>query len=160
VGQADQFAKRTFAKETKPVTGGAVAWQNPPEIGLTDVQSDGMLLVCRPELLSPLAAPWPEARGHDEVMIEVKMPGDHLDHKAVERAFLRRQARQVQRIEAVKKGEPPWLGQEPLWIVAPHVPQWAEGVAPARAHRARVPPRGARGAGAPASCGLPQTTCL
>lgn len=35
------------------------------------------------------------------------------------RADLRRLARQVQRIEAPKSG---WAGEEPLWIVAPHVP--------------------------------------
>lgn len=45
-------------------------------------------------------------------MIEVKMPGDHLDHKAIERAFLRRQARQVRYSTAVStKGAAP-LGRQ------------------------------------------------
>lgn len=124
MGQAEQFAKRMFAKETALITGGGATWQDPPEIGLTKVQGDGLLVVQRPELLAPLAAPWPEARSHDEVMVELKMPGDHLDVRAVERALLRRQARQVQRVEAIKEAEPPWLGQEPLWLVAPHLPEW------------------------------------
>jgi hypothetical protein len=33
-------------------------------------------------------------------MLELKLAGNHLDRKAVERAVLRRQARQVQRLEA------------------------------------------------------------
>jgi hypothetical protein len=32
-------------------------------------------------------------------MLELKLAGNHLDRKAVERALLRRQARQVQRLE-------------------------------------------------------------
>lgn len=38
---------------------------------------------------------------------------------AIDRAVLRRQARQVQRREDPKSD---WDGEEPLWIVAPHVP--------------------------------------
>jgi hypothetical protein len=38
---------------------------------------------------------------------------------AIERALLRRQARQVERVEDLKA---PWHGLEPLWISAPHVP--------------------------------------
>jgi hypothetical protein len=47
------------------------------------------------------------------------LQGDHLDFAAIERALLRRQARQVQRVE---DSSSPWRGQEPLWIVAPHLP--------------------------------------
>jgi hypothetical protein len=120
VGQSEQFAKRTFAEETEGVTHGAVVWQDPPEMGLVKVQGDGLLLVKRPEGLRPLASPWPFACGHEEVLVELKMPGDHLDVRAVQRALLRRQARQVQRVE---DGEPPWLGEQPLWMIAPHVPE-------------------------------------
>ena len=56
------------------------------------------------------------------------MAGDHLDVAAVERALLRRQARQVQRVEEAEPGTPPWLGQEPLWLLAPHVPEWLSRV--------------------------------
>jgi hypothetical protein len=57
VGKADQFAKRTFAEETERVTGGAIAWEDPPEIGLVKVQGDGLLVVRRPEDLARLQAP-------------------------------------------------------------------------------------------------------
>ncbi|WP_248913830.1 hypothetical protein [Polyangium aurulentum] len=54
-------------------------------------------------------------------MVELKMPGDHLDRQAIERALLRRQARQVQRLE---EEDASWMGDEPLWVVAPHLPEW------------------------------------
>ncbi|HSO00054.1 MAG TPA: hypothetical protein VLS89_17290 [Candidatus Nanopelagicales bacterium] len=115
------FAKRTFALETAVVTSGGAIWQDPPEIRLEKVQSDGFLMIRSPHLLEPLTAPWPEARAHEEVMVELKMPGDHVDRIEVERALLRRQARQVQRLE---DEDPSWLGEEQLWVVAPHVPEW------------------------------------
>ena len=54
-----------------------------------------------------------------ELVLEIKMPGDHLDMLAIDRAVLRRNARHVQRSEESKT---PWDGEEALWIVAPHVP--------------------------------------
>jgi hypothetical protein len=56
-------------------------------------------------------------------MLELKLAGNHLDRSAVERALLRRQARQVQRTEDQKAS---WLGEEPLWLVAPHLPEWLD----------------------------------
>lgn len=125
MGQSDLFAKRTFAEETERVTGGAAAWVDPPEIRLEKVQSDGLLVMRRPDLLAKLPPPWPDAQGHAEAMVELKLAGDHLDRREIERALLRRQARQVQRIE---EEDPGWLGDEPLWIVAPHVPEWLRGL--------------------------------
>jgi hypothetical protein len=58
-------------------------------------------------------------------MIELKLAGNHLDREAVERAVLRRQARQLQR---VKDEDPSWRGHEPLWLIAPHLPQWLDEV--------------------------------
>jgi hypothetical protein len=55
------------------------------------------------------------------MMIELKLAGNHLDRMAVERALLRRQTRQVQRLE---EQDASWLGEEPLWLVAPHLPEW------------------------------------
>ena len=105
------------------MTGGAAGWQDPPEIRLGKVQADGLLVVRRPHLLAPLPAPWPEAQPHGEVMIELKLDGNHLDRRAVERALLRRQARQVQRLE---EQDASWRGEEPLWLVAPYLPLWLE----------------------------------
>src|SRR5688572_20618793 len=121
MGQPELFAQRTFAEETERITRGAAGWQDPPEIRLEKVQSDGMLVVRRPALLAGLAAPWPEARFHGEVMLELKLAGNHLDRAEVERALLRRQARQVQRVE---EEDASWLGEQPLWLVAPHLPGW------------------------------------
>jgi hypothetical protein len=124
MGHLELFAQRTFAEETERITDGAAGWQDPLEIRLDrleKVTSDGFLVIRRPELLAKLAAPWPEARAHGEVMIELKLAGNHLDRKAVERALLRRQARQVQRVE---EQDAAWMGEEPLWLVAPHVPEW------------------------------------
>jgi len=119
VGQLDQFAKQTFAEETEAVTHGAVAWQPPAEIGLSDVRLDGLLSVRDPAGLQDLPSPWRDTGKSDEIVLEVKMPGDHLDAAALERALLRRQARQVQRVEAT---DAPFSGQVPLWMVAPHRP--------------------------------------
>ena len=119
MGQLDQFAKQTFAEETPTVTHGALIFQPTAEIGLSDVRLDGLLAVCNPAGLDELVAPWVLARGHDEIVLEIKMPGDHLDFPAVDRALLRRQARQVQRVELP---ENPFRGEEPLWIVAPNLP--------------------------------------
>jgi hypothetical protein len=124
MGQPDLFAKETFAEETARITRGAAAWLDPPEIRLEKVQSDGLILIRRPQPLARLPLPWFEARGHEEIMVELKLAGDHVDRGAAERALLRRQARQVQRVEAVADEDPPWLGHEPLWLVAPHVPEW------------------------------------
>ena len=119
MGQLDQFAKETFALETATVTHGAVTWQLPPELDMSEVRIDGLLRVHNPALLATLAAPWCAAQQADELVIEIKMPGDHLDSAAIDRALLRRQARQVQRREDT---EDSWDGEEPLWIVAPHLP--------------------------------------
>jgi hypothetical protein len=123
MGQPELFAQRTFAEETERITEGAARWQDPPEIRLEKVTSDGFLVIRRSHLLEHLAAPWPEALPHGEVMIELKLAGNHLDRKAVARALLRRQAREVQRLE---EEDASWQGDEPLWLVAPHVPQWLQ----------------------------------
>jgi len=121
IGQPEQFARRTFAEETEHITGGAVSWQPLPEIRPETLTCDGFFVIRQPHLLEHLGAPWPEARPHDEVMLDLKLAGNHLDRAVVERALLVRQARQVQRLE--EQGSS-WLGEEPLWLVAPHLPEW------------------------------------
>ncbi len=125
MGHLELFAQRTFAEETERITDGAVGWQAPPEIRLEKVTSDGFLMIRRSHRLKQLAAPWPQAQPHHEVMLELKLAGNHLDRKAVERALLRRQARQVQRLE---EQDASWLGDEPLWLVAPYVPEWLQNL--------------------------------
>lgn len=119
MGQLDQFAKQTFAEETRTVTHGALDWLPPPEIGLSEVRLDGLLQVIDPAGLFAVAAPWSAAQGHDEIVLEIKMQGDHLDFGAIERALLRRQARQVQRAEDESA---PWQAQEAIWMVAARKP--------------------------------------
>lgn len=121
MGHLEQFAQRTFAEETERITGGGAGWQAPSEIRLEKVTGDGSLVIRRPEQLSHLVAPWPEASQHDEVMIELKLAGNHLDRKAVQRAWLRREARQLQRLE---EQDPAWRGDVPLWLVASYLPEW------------------------------------
>ncbi|MCC6553317.1 MAG: hypothetical protein IT372_09900 [Polyangiaceae bacterium] len=127
MGQLDQFAKRCFADDTAPLTGGGATWDIPPEIGLTHVQGDGLILVQQPGLLSGLPAPWSEAARVAEILVEVKMCRDRFDVIAYERAVLRRQARQVQLSEAAHEAEQPWPPQEGLWVVGSHLPRWLHG---------------------------------
>ncbi len=63
---------------------------------------------------------WNDAHRHADVVVEVKMPGDHLHPLAIRRAELRRAAWHVRRTE--KQG-PHWEGSVGLWHVAPHVPE-------------------------------------
>ena len=119
MGQVEQFAKQVFAEETAAVTHGGVVWRGPVELGLAEVRLDGLLVVRESATLADLAPPWTEAAGHEEVVLELKMPGDHLDMRPVRRALLRRQAREVVRVEAPGST---WDGEVPLWIVAPRVP--------------------------------------
>jgi len=88
------------------------------------VQSNGFLVIRQPHRLADLPAPWPLAQPHSEVMVELTLAGDPLDREVVVRTLFRRLARQVQRL----KEDASWLGEEPLWFVAPHLPQWVEEV--------------------------------
>lgn len=119
MGHPDQFAKETFIEETPVITGGAATFEVPPEMAAFEARGDGLIFVRDAIRVSALSHPWPEAAEHKEVFVEIKMPGDHLDVRAVQRALMRRQIRQVQRVE---KWDRDWLGEEPLWVVAPSVP--------------------------------------
>src|SRR4051812_7941474 len=120
MGKLDQFAKDTFAEETLGITHGGADFQPPTELNLSEVRLDGMLLVRDAAKLLHLPAPWCQTGEHDEIVLEVKMQGDHLDMPPIRRTLLRRQAREVQRTEL---SEPLWDGEEPLWVVASHVPE-------------------------------------
>ncbi|MGK3986955.1 hypothetical protein WME99_28205 [Sorangium sp. So ce136] len=122
MGRLDRFAKQTFAAGAVRFVVSPTAWKEAPEVRRERVQVAGHLRVLRPE---GLAAPWPEARDHEEVLVELKLAGDCVDVAEVKRALLRRQAREIERIE---ESSPPWMGEEPLWIAAPDVPSWLPGV--------------------------------
>jgi hypothetical protein len=119
MGVPDQFAKDTFELETEDITGGALRWEGPKEVGLTEVRLDGLLSVRAPGGLAGLPLPWPHAAHFVDVGMEVKMPGDHLDPLALWRAELRSAAWQVHRAEQEGPG---WEGGVGFWLVAPHVP--------------------------------------
>ena len=120
MGRLDQYAKEIFSTETAHVTRGAAAWLPPSEINLTEVRLDGRFVVHDPVALAALPSPWRDFAGHDEVIFEAKMQRDHIDLRASERACLRRQARQVQRMEA--SPDDPWDGDLPLCVLSSHVP--------------------------------------
>lgn len=119
MGALDQFAKATFAIDTARITGGGVVWKGPKEVGLTEVRLDGLLSVQAPDRLAGLPEPWRDAARHADVVLETKMPGDHVPNLAILRAELRRAAWHVRRAE--QEGED-WAGSVGLWHVAPHVP--------------------------------------
>src|SRR5262249_9095285 len=72
VGQLDQFAKETFARETESVTHGAAEWQAPPELNMSEVRLDGLLIVKAPDRLATLAPPWSTVRQAGELVLELK----------------------------------------------------------------------------------------
>ena len=118
MGQPDQFAKRTFEEETATLTHGVVTWKDPPETSLTHIQGDGRFLVQRTRRLLHLDPPWRYVRGHDEIGLEIVMAGNHTGLLDIERILLRRQARQVERVQDAAA---PFSGQGPVWTVAPTV---------------------------------------
>lgn len=119
VGALDQFAKATFAADTADITGGAIVWKGPKEVGLTEVHLDGLLSVQAPERVVRLPAPWCDAARHADVVLETKMAGDHVHPLSLRRAELRRAAWHVRRTES--EGED-WEGSVGLGHVAPNVP--------------------------------------
>lgn len=126
MGKPDLFAKRTFASTTESITGGAVSWEDAPEIGLERVQSDGILVIHDPKPLRELAAPWNLITDVDEILMELKMQGDHVDRLAIGRTLLRRQAREVQRLDVAQRKQKPWLGSQTLWLVSAYLPDWVK----------------------------------
>jgi hypothetical protein len=51
-GQLELFSQRTFTEETERITGGAAGWQDPPEIRLQKLTSDGFLVIRQSHLLA------------------------------------------------------------------------------------------------------------
>src|SRR5271169_5900959 len=86
---------------------------------MSEVHLDGLIVVRDPKKLAKLAPPWKLAGQADELVVEAKMQGDHLDRAGTERAVLRCQARLVQRLEDPASS---WNGHEHLWMVTSRVP--------------------------------------
>jgi hypothetical protein len=121
MGAPEILAKALFAAHTAAITGGACTWQQPAEINLGPVLPDGFLTVLDSKPLQSLPAPWclfPEG----EVVLELKMPGDHMDHEQWLRALLRRAARDVERHLTAPPDSRPL--HEALCLVSPHLPDW------------------------------------
>ncbi len=124
MGKPDLFAKRTFASQTATITRGAVSWRDAPEIGVESVQSDGILVIHDLIRLQELAAPWNLVEEMDEILLELKMQGDHVDRSDVSRTLTRRQVRETQRLDAANAGKTLWLGSQTLWLTSAYVPDW------------------------------------
>lgn len=123
MGLPDQFLKYTLELEAPQVTREGAAYVKAPEIATPSLTPDGLLRVLARERLRALPAPWPLLE--QEAVLEGKMPGDHLDVRAFERCLLRRQARQVQRLE--QRDSDPRPSHCAAWILAPRVPEWLLG---------------------------------
>ena len=116
----DQWLKQVLAEETPRVTARGATFARAPEIATTELRPDGLLQAVQPELLAALPAPWCQL--HREVVVEGKMPRDHLDPIALQRVILRREARQVQRLEDDHADpDPRDCG---AWVIAPYLPPW------------------------------------
>jgi hypothetical protein len=129
VGDPDQCAKRVLREETARATGDRVAFEVPPEVPVGALQPDGVVRVIRAPGLDALPAPWSRLRV--DATVELKMRGDHTDRAAFARGELRRQARWVRRLEALRAEESsrddvptPDARDHATWFVAPHLPRW------------------------------------
>jgi hypothetical protein len=128
VGRLDQFAKQTFAEETPTATHNALAFEVPPETPLTHVRADGLLRVRVAAAVGSLPLPWSLAEGHSLVCVELKMQGDHVAFRMVQRALLRRQALEV--LRADREPTRSWADVIPLWIVTATLPSWVSTLYP------------------------------
>ena len=126
MGDADQCAKRVLREETASATGDRVAFEVPPEVPVGALQPDGVVRVIRSPGLEALPAPWSRLRV--DATVEMKMRGDHTDRAALARGELRRHARWVWHLEALRESESPAVTPDvrdhAMWFVAPHLPQW------------------------------------
>ena len=78
MGHLELFAQRTFAEDTERITEGAAGWRDPAEVPLEKITSDGFLVLRQADRLARLTEPWPHAGPHAEVMLELKLAGNHL----------------------------------------------------------------------------------
>ena len=119
MGAPDLLAKHIFSEELPSLFGDALSFHPGLDLGLAELRLDGVLVFRLPFDPSSLPPPWNQLRpGY--IVLEVKMPGDHVNLTALERALLRRQALRVVLLER----RPSVTDPVALWMVAPHVPAW------------------------------------
>jgi hypothetical protein len=120
VGAPDLLAKHVFSEELPSLFGDAVSFHPGFDLGLAELRLDGVLVVPPAfRVSSSLPPPWNRLQP-SYIVLEVKMPGDHLDLVALERALLRRQGLRVVLLERTPSVTEPVV----LWMVAPHLPAW------------------------------------
>jgi hypothetical protein len=124
MGQADQFAKRVFEEETEASTQGCAHWLGPMEVPSSHVVVDGLIRVVNGEGMAKLQAPWCLLAESDYVVVEVKMPGDHVDWEEWVLAQHRRTAVLV-KVSKEPEGRKDRLDVQ-LMLVSPHLPEWVK----------------------------------
>jgi hypothetical protein len=130
MGRPDQLAKRILREETAAATDQHVAFEVPPEVPVGALAPDGVVRVVTAPGLDTLPAPW--CRLRVDATLDIKMPGDHSDRATHARAELRRHARWVQRLEALREqareARSPMEAVDPrdhaAWFVAPTLARW------------------------------------
>jgi len=128
MGQADQFAKRVFEEETDQATQGCAKWLGPMEVPSSHVVVDGLIRVVNGEGMATLKAPWCLVAESNYVVVEVKMPGDHVDWGEWVLAQVRRMAVLV---KLSKEAEGTKSDVEVrLMVVSPHLPDWVKPWSP------------------------------
>jgi vacuolar-type H+-ATPase subunit H len=123
MGAPDILAKALFAAHTAAITDGACAWLPPSEVPLNAIEPDGFLLIYDTDRLRSLPAPW-RLFEKGEVLLEIKMPGDHMDQEQWLRALLRRAARDVERHLNTAPGTRAL--HETLCFLSPYLPDWLD----------------------------------
>lgn len=124
----DEIGKAVFEEETPKATQNALTFRRDPTSSLQSAEGDGLLLASSLGVnLSHMQAPWRFfPKDQPEVMIELKMRGDHTDEHAVHRALLQRNAWEFERRDKAHKLKQPYNHTVPIWFVSAHFPRWLD----------------------------------
>jgi hypothetical protein len=124
----DEMGKKVFEEETPLATKNALTFRRDPTSSIQSAEGDGLLLASSLGVnLASLPAPWRFfPKNQPEVMIELKMRGDHTDEHAVHRALLQRNAWEFDRRDKAHKAKLPYPHSVPIWFVSAHFPRWLE----------------------------------
>lgn len=124
----DEIGKKVFEEETPKATNNALTFRRDPTSSIQSAEGDGLLLASSQGVnLSHMQAPWRFfPKEAPEVMIELKMRGDHTDEHAVHRALLQRNAWEFDRRDKAHKAGLPYKHNVPIWFVSAHFPRWLQ----------------------------------